>query len=320
MTKQIGALLLSIILLVVGCKDKGTEPTIRYEPTWRGINSPHDVDLSQLAVSADSSIWAISDSQVFRLRSDTSWERVLGPNTEHRFASIALDGNGNILMGGLGAIYWQERTWWTYSDAISIGGDTVGCLVVNSRGFVFAGTRQHGVLRTVTPGAVGSPWYSCTGIASGSINSLVARSNGDIIATTDSSSSIVYQSTDDGITWMSVGSLAAGDGCSLALDDHGSIFLGTNRGIFKTADNGLHWLLVCSTASRVTSLLAMSGNRLLATAGSVYYSDDAGANWRTASTGLAGSPAISITRGKTGNVYVGTRGDGIYESTHPFSP
>jgi hypothetical protein len=223
-------------------------------------------------------------------------------------------------MGGPGVIYWQERTSWSYSDAISIGGDTIKCLAVNSRSHVFAGTRQHGVLRTRTPGRIDEAWYSCTGIPGSSINGLVARSNGDIIATTDSCSSIVYQSTDDGITWSAVGSLAAGNGYSIAIDEPGRIVLGTDRGVYKTTDNGQHWLLVCPTASRVTSLLGLSGNRLLATAGNVYYSDDAGATWRTANTGLSGSPAISITRGKSGNVYVGTRGDGIYESTQPFSP
>ena len=121
-----------------------------------------------------------------------------------------------------------------------------------------------------------------------------------------------YHSTDGGTNWTA---LAIDDTVwSWAIDTvDGTIYSGSNHGVFKSTDGGHSFLPAGSPGNGIVYSLAKRGPNLYAGTGGggFWVSADEGATW--ANTGIAKGIGLSLNTDSAGNVYAGTNFEGAFE-------
>ena len=127
----------------------------------------------------------------------------------------------------------------------------------------------------------------------------------------------VYKSTDYGNSWEFTGNLAA---VVFDTDTNNEVYCGTLYGLYKTTDDGLNWLMNISLAdTAVSSILIDDSNNVYIGTGyydsgnGVYYSTNSGGNWTH--LGLKGKVVLSLAFDSKGNLYAGTKQDGLFKTT-----
>ena len=151
-------------------------------------------------------------------------------------------------------------------------------------------------------------WVQCSGIASGSVNTLLT-SGGSIFAGTNNG---VYISTNMGLFWSqtSLNNTAVN---SFVISGS-NIFAGTLKGIYQSTNNGLTWTIAGMINKEVWSLIAIDNNIFAGTYGDgVYISTNSGLNW--AQTSFVG-PWVYTFAVIGSKIFAGTYGYGIYFSTN----
>jgi hypothetical protein len=128
-----------------------------------------------------------------------------------------------------------------------------------------------------------------------------------------------YHSTDGGASWTA---LTIDDTVwSWAIDAvDGTVYAGSNHGVFKSADGGHRFVLAGSPGNGIVYALAKSGPNLYAGTGGggVSVSTDDGATWTN--TGIAKGIGLSLNTDSAGNVYAGTNFEGAFvRPTQPSS-
>ncbi|MBI3812307.1 MAG: hypothetical protein HY283_08910 [Nitrospirae bacterium] len=136
----------------------------------------------------------------------------------------------------------------------------------------------------------------------------------------------IYKSRDGGRSWEVV-SEGLGDPYIMTLlvppsggkspeSSTGMIFAGTARfGVFRSADEGLHWAKVNTGLlnTQVSALLFDSRGKLYAATGNgVFRSEDRGDHWTAFNTGMADVLVRSLIIDRAGALYAGTGGNGLY--------
>ncbi len=131
----------------------------------------------------------------------------------------------------------------------------------------------------------------------------------------------VYRSTDLGATWhyasYGLGGDGAGGNCFVELGPY--VFVGSDRGVSRSTNQGLTWSLLDVGAPwygiLVSSLFVDSSTLFLGSPWEgVYASTDSGTTWIKKSNGLADSVVMAILADE-GYLFAGTDGGGIYRST-----
>ncbi|MCF6766939.1 hypothetical protein L3V86_00965 [Thiotrichales bacterium 19S11-10] len=90
-----------------------------------------------------------------------------------------------------------------------------------------------------------------------------------------------------------------------------SIYAATNNGLFISSDNGLSWNQELPDIN--VNNVYVNGNAVYAaTNNGVYISSDNGSTWESEPTILTGQKVNVVTGDSSGNIYVGTEGDGLY--------
>ncbi len=197
---------------------------------------------------------------------------------------------------------------WSQSNG-PLGG-IVHALVVNSSGYVFAGTYGGGVFRSTDNG---SSWTQ-SGLTSKYVYSLATNSAGYVFAGTETDG--VYRSTDNGNSWTQVG-LSTSEIWSLAVTSSGYIFAGTwGQGIYLSTNNGSSWTQVGLSGGYVYSLTINSSGYIYAGTydGSIYRSTDNGSTWTQ--VGSLGNEVLSLTVNSSGYIFAATYGGGVFRSTN----
>jgi photosystem II stability/assembly factor-like uncharacterized protein len=127
----------------------------------------------------------------------------------------------------------------------------------------------------------------------------------------------LYHSTDYGENWEFSANLRP---LVFATDSNNIVYAGTHDGLFATTDNGLSWVQNNFLSNiPVSSILIDSNNNIYCGTGyynngkGVFYSDDGGLNWTQ--LGLAGKIVLSLGVDSQGNLYAGTKEDGLYKTT-----
>jgi photosystem II stability/assembly factor-like uncharacterized protein len=120
-----------------------------------------------------------------------------------------------------------------------------------------------------------------------------------------------YHSTDGGASWTA---LNIDDTVwSWAIDSvDGTVYAGSNHGVFKSTDGGYHFVLAGSPGNGIVYALAKSGTILYAGTGGGGFSvsTDDGATWTNA--GVAKGIGLSLNTDSAGNVYAGTNFEGAF--------
>lgn len=130
----------------------------------------------------------------------------------------------------------------------------------------------------------------------------------------------ISRSTDNGLNWNQINS-----GMNVAyiwsiLADSDVIFAGTERGVYKSDDNGANWEIT-ALANIDVRALAISGTNIFAgTWGQgLYTSTDGGTTWNAISRELSNAAVHALAVNQDGDIFVGTYTAGMYRSTNSGS-
>ena len=104
--------------------------------------------------------------------------------------------------------------------------------------------------------------------------------------------------------------------------NHATLYAGTERGVFKSTDEGASWSGSSSSLTN-TSVWALAINPIspamlfaVTSSGGVFKSDNGAASWSLSKNGLADNDvfAVAIHPTNPNILYVGTSGAGVYKS------
>jgi choice-of-anchor A domain-containing protein/uncharacterized repeat protein (TIGR01451 family) len=126
----------------------------------------------------------------------------------------------------------------------------------------------------------------------------------------------ILRSNDQGVSFTVIN-----DGMNVAFvwdlvqSSNGDIYAATERGVFKSVDNGATWTATALPIFDVRALL-IDGNAIYAGlwGQGVYKSVDNGLNWTDASNGMVIKAVQALTKDNNGNIFAGTFGGGVYKT------
>lgn len=127
----------------------------------------------------------------------------------------------------------------------------------------------------------------------------------------------VYYTADYGNSWTATNGIADIYINEMAADGS-NVYAATNDGMFMSSDSGLNWVLIGLPDASLTSV-AVKGNRVFAgesnSGGSVYFTNNNGANWSVITNGLTSTAVSSIFIGDN-YVYLSLSWDGVFRSNN----
>lgn len=194
-------------------------------------------DIHSLVTSVSGDLFAATYDSIFRSDdSGNNWTRTKVSSTGSFCLSISPQ--GDLFVGAAGIFRSRDRSK-TWSN-IGLRDEIVYSIAINSNGDIFAGCGSGKIFRS-TDG--GNTWVKIFQAGtSAEILSLEINSAGHIfMAPYDDH---VYRSTNNGDNWALIfrEPFSNHEVRAIALDRKGNIFIGTNSGVFWSADNGTNWI------------------------------------------------------------------------------
>lgn len=128
----------------------------------------------------------------------------------------------------------------------------------------------------------------------------------------------IFRSVDGGMTWTRINTyMYAGFIWSLKVSSTGTIFAGTEQGLYKSTDNGTTWILTSLVGKDVRSItIDATGKLYAATWGfGIYKSIDNGLTWTQINNGLNSFAINSIVINPSQHLFIGGIGSGVSKST-----
>jgi photosystem II stability/assembly factor-like uncharacterized protein len=228
--------------------------------------------------------------------------------------------------GLLATVGWSSVYRGSTSDTnwVLIGStsDRAHTFIEDTSGNLYVGRQLNGVDRSTDGGAtwqntgLGQP-YTVTSLASLPTGEIYAA----IYALDPSIDGGVYRSADAGVTWTSLGLKEWGIYTLLARDQS-SVFLGSDRGVFRLATDGDSWEVASEgiAAAENYALLCIDQSALFAgTVAGLFRSTDNGDSWHESGQGIFPPFVTALAYDHSGNLFAGnmvfTTGGGIYKST-----
>jgi ligand-binding sensor domain-containing protein len=242
------------------------------------------------------------------------WKKIDGPYGGY-VNSIEFDTQtGDIFIATSNQGAFQQKNgsnkWISLNDNILKYNSTVNKIFVDNSGFLLALTDSLGILKRGTdkvwvPKNTGlNPTVSFKTIVKIKDNVFVAGSLGMAI----------YRTTNGGDNWSNYNSglMPEENIYSLCLVKN-ILFAGTDRGIFKSSDEGKKWLKVNEEIFKTNDIIFDEVNNevLAATSKGVYRSRDFGINWNFINNGLEGEINVNSITTKGDSIFIGTNDKGI---------
>ncbi len=169
-------------------------------------------------------------------------------------------------------------------------------------------------------------WEQLPGLEGANADALVSNSAGEIFAATSSSG--IFKSTDNGISWVEKNNgLTTSNVISLAVNNNDDIFAGTfNSGIYRSTDNGESWTQINTGLTLLnirTIVINNDSGYVFACSGSTPFSGGAfrssnnGDSWTAINSGLPFGAIFSLAIDSSNYVYAGSGfNGGVYFSTN----
>jgi choice-of-anchor A domain-containing protein/uncharacterized repeat protein (TIGR01451 family)/TQXA domain-containing protein len=171
---------------------------------------------------------------------------------------------------------------------------------------------------SVGTGTVNADWEYVGTYNSTDIMWVITRDkDGNLIAGTFGGK--IYRSVDEGLNWtvinegMNVGYIWA-----IQVNSVGDIFVATERGIYKSVDNGATWNMFALQNTDVRALLLDEATNAIYAGvwgGGIYKSIDNGVNWVQKNNGIIFTAVNTLAKNNIGDIFAGTFGGGIYKSS-----
>ncbi|MHC1738611.1 MAG: choice-of-anchor A family protein [Ignavibacteriaceae bacterium] len=127
----------------------------------------------------------------------------------------------------------------------------------------------------------------------------------------------IYRSTDGGLNWTIINStMTVTYIWSVVVNASGTIFAGTEAGIYSSADNGTTWSLTSLTGHDTRALLIDNLGSLYAGTwdSGIWKSTDNGSNWMQINAGLTALAVHALAVDSQNKIYAGTYGAGVFKS------
>ncbi len=227
---------------------------------------------------------------------------------------IVINEKGNVFAATHAGVFFSNdrgEIWSTYPDSLA-NGFTRGLTLDNEGHLLAAGER--GLFR-FNPKK--NTW---TRLLEHAVNTAKVSPEGVIFAGSGSCSASVYRSIDDGNTWEVVSNginleVSCGQTFTLEMAPDGAIWLGTNDGLFRSADNGDLWVgrndgIKHSSIHAITFNAA--GDVFIGTHDGVFLSTDNGEIWTELNPRVDQITALLFDQ--AGRLYAGSKEKGIFVS------
>ncbi len=171
---------------------------------------------------------------------------------------------------------------------------------------------------SVGSGTVNSNWEYVGTYNTNDIMWVITRDkDGNLLAGTFGGK--ILRSVDEGLNWevlnpgMNVAFI-----WSMQVTSNGDIYVATERGLYKSIDNGSTWNLFALANTDVRALLIDETNNVMY-AGiwglGVLKSNNNGVNWNAKNNGIVFTAVNTLAKNSLGDIFVGTFGGGFYKSS-----
>lgn len=127
----------------------------------------------------------------------------------------------------------------------------------------------------------------------------------------------IFRTTDNGTTFEHLNvNMNTGFIWSILVNSNGTIFAGTEQGLYSSTNNGASWSLTSLAGSDVRAIAKDNNGNLYAGLFGIgiYKSSDNGNNWTLINNGLTSLAVHSIVVNQSNEIFVGTLGGGVYSS------
>src|SRR3990172_1925655 len=188
-------------------------------------------------------------------------------------------------------------------------------IYITEEDHIWAGTNYQG--RIYLSKDNGETWENKRNGYNGGECWAFGQSNDGVLFAGDGEYDELYRSTDYGENWELSENLPP---LVFATDSNNIVYAGTHWGLFATSDNGDKWAQnIFLSDKAVAAILIDKDNNIYCGTGyydngdGVWYSTDGGVNWRQ--LGLEGKVILSLAFDSEGNLYAGTKEDGLYMTT-----
>jgi photosystem II stability/assembly factor-like uncharacterized protein len=280
---------------------------------WHQTNGPYGGSIYSMETSLSGNIFCstFSGGGIYKSTNNgNSWFKVFGDDRDSWSWEIVTDKYSNLYAScsGHGIIKSTDdgNTWIQLSSML-----TPQALAVNNNGHIFAGLNAGGIYRSTNNGI---NWVMVNFGANG-VRKLLIKPNGYIYAAYPP---YIKISTDNGDTWNQINYTGMTGGNDMSLDSSGNLLVCNSSGIFKTSNDGVNWLQICTIPSLIS--IAVSGNGIIFAGNSygiVYKSVDNGTNWTVALNQEViggGSSVMDILIKPDGKIFAGYQHIGIFRS------
>ncbi len=282
--------------------------------TWEQQNAGLTaVDVIAMTQTPGGSIFAGGSDGIFRTNnSGEDWNRPIEQTIGLNVNDISSNASGRLLasINGFLAISDDNGDSWIVPDRSLF----VSFIVFGSGNDVYMGNSTGQIFKSTDDG---DTWIELTTPVPNTTVLTIGVSNaGTIFAGTQLNG--VFRSTDAGTTWVEV-SNGLGQNfiiTSFLFQPNGDVLLSAFDGVFRSSNNGDAWEkqgIVPSLAVRDLERDS-AGNLFIASSGGVAVSEDDGATWSNINSGLWHLDAKALLIDETDNIYVGTRGGGVFKT------
>jgi photosystem II stability/assembly factor-like uncharacterized protein len=306
-------------VLFAGASSSGVYRSIDSGATWtKTLSTPADSDVSTIFCTGQYLFVGTYEGGVFRSTNDgATWQARstgLATGDGRRILSFA-EAGGTVFVGTRAGAYHSTDDGDTWIPATS-GLTSMSVSSVMGLGMdVLAGTYGGGVYLS-TNGGVDWSWSS-TGWDGGNVRAFCVR--GGMIFGASYGLHPLYRSSDQGATWMSIGSGITSESMSALAGTATRVFSAAYGGLHLTTDNGDTWSTPPILAGKVTTAVETSGGITFAGTSydGPYLSTDDGESWGAAAGGLNTTNArrMGAFACDSSAWYAGTWG-GVYRSTN----
>lgn len=223
-------------------------------------------------------------------------------------------GDGLNLFAGSSRLYRlpaNSTNWVNISNGLALM--RIYALIVKGTNIFISVEDYEGYFKLYTSKNNGTTWeltgsqppYNILDFATDGINLFAGTSSG------------VYLSTNDGLSWTNVSSDLSSFTVNTLICNGDTICAGTTGGFFISTDSGITWLRNNSGLKSISiSKLITSGSNIFAgTKSGIYLSTNNGTNWVEVNSGITNYYITSLAINGT-NIFAGTYGNGVYHSTN----
>jgi hypothetical protein len=209
--------------------------------------------VASVAIGVNGYVYAAVGKEVYR-STDTCKNWILkstGLSTTYSVSQIVCSSTGNIYLFQYKSIYRSTDYGdnWTIMENGWVG-DNIWYISVNKKGYIFISTNQNYIYRSTNNGDSFSKITSGLTVYNGKVFSTGENSKGDMFAGSMNTSTVatLYRSTDDGLTWLDIGTAVCYNNLALlTFDSLGFLYASCGGALYKTKQSTLTGVVDNST-------------------------------------------------------------------------